>query len=1242
MARPVSSSHPFDPQRFAQLRVILELLPVGVWLTDRHGVILLDNPASARIWGRRFVGVDHFAQCRAWWPDSGIPLAAADWSLSRVLATGEPVLAEVIDIADFDGQRKTILSSAVPLPDADGRLDGVLVINEDISALSAAQVALRERERDYRALFDLAGVAKSEVDLTTGRYLRVNRRFCEFTGYDEAEILAMTLDHLIYPEDRAENDERIARALAGQHEAITFERRYRRKDGTTAWGLVNLAFVDGPDGHLRSLATIQDIGERKASEAALYLQDERMAVALRAASVIMFTQDLDLRYTWIYNPFVARAGAEQGIGKTDDEMMPPDQAMRLRPLKRRVLVEGIAISDEWSARQSRDGVVSVRHFRSTYQPLRDAEGNTIGLIGIGLDITERKEAEEALRRSDERLHVALANSPITIYAQDLDLRYTFMYNPTSGYNTAAALGHTDADLLAREDADRLTELKRKVLATGQQVRAEVQATGAAGRNYFDLSIEPLRDAHGTIVGVTGAAFDITERKRREQRDQLLAEAGEVLGASLDVDTALRAITDLLVPVVADWCVVSTIEDGWVVRRAARHVDPAGAEFLSNLIPRYRLGDAQTGGVARVIATGQPFFRAEGSLADETSMDDRDLQLRLALGVAGAVSQIVVPLVARGRVLGAINACLGPGLRRFEQEDFVLLQEVASRAALALDNARLYAAEHAAREAAERATARALRLQEATAALSTALTLDEAARVAAESFLNVVGAQASMVSVVDAAGETLELLHAVNLPDGLAERLRRVSLDATIPLATAARRGKAIFLDSSDEAERRFPGPGLDVRLAQGERSWAIVPLTVGGQILGTLLFAFDRPRALDEGDRALALAIAGLCAQAIDRARLHAAERSSRSRLQQIVEALPEAILVVDSDGRFALANSAAVSIVGFDPTGQRLPGVGPGSNDLFGARQADGSAHPAGDLPLERAVLRGETTRGEQLILRNAATGADVPVLVSAAPLRDPLGHLDGGLAAFQDISAIKTLERIRDGFYAAVSHDLKNPLTLIRAHTQLAQRQLGQLDPAIAAPLLERLGLVVTATGNMNQLLGDLLDHARLQAGEPLELQMQPTDLVAMLQRLAGQWAQLSDKHRYSVLAGQDAIVASIDPRRFERVLENLLSNAVKYSPGGGAILLTATLTEDDGRHWVEVGVRDNGIGIPAADLAHIFEPYRRGSNVRGKFTGSGLGLASARRLIEQHGGTVKITSCPGEGTTVFIWLPADLPPG
>jgi signal transduction histidine kinase len=122
---------------------------------------------------------------------------------------------------------------------------------------------------------------------------------------------------------------------------------------------------------------------------------------------------------------------------------------------------------------------------------------------------------------------------------------------------------------------------------------------------------------------------------------------------------------------------------------------------------------------------------------------------------------------------------------------------------------------------------------------------------------------------------------------------------------------------------------------------------------------------------------------------------------------------------------------------------------------------------------------------------------------------------------------------------------------------------------------------------------------------------------------------------VSGQDVIVGSFDEHRIARVLSNLLSNAVKYSNPESEIVITTSVPDDAGE-WLEISVLDHGIGIPATDLPLLFERFRRGSNVEGQIRGSGLGLASSKQIVEQHGGTITVESEEGRGSTFTVRLP------
>jgi transcriptional regulator with PAS, ATPase and Fis domain len=144
------------------------------------------------------------------------------------------------------------------------------------------------------------------------------------------------------------------------------------------------------------------------------------------------------------------------------------------------------------------------------------------------DITERKRTEEALRQSEERFRVALKHSPIAVFNQDRDLRYTWMYNPQLPRPVIEQLGKTVDEIFDPEEASRLTKVRRRVLDTGAGLRDEIQATFDGRKHYFDTTIEPLFDATGAVVGLTGASMDVTELREttealREAKKKLTEE-----------------------------------------------------------------------------------------------------------------------------------------------------------------------------------------------------------------------------------------------------------------------------------------------------------------------------------------------------------------------------------------------------------------------------------------------------------------------------------------------------------------------------------------------------------------------------------------------------------------------------------------------------------------------------------------------------------------------------------------------
>ena len=222
----------------------------------------------------------------------------------------------------------------------------------------------------------------------------------------------------------------------------------------------------------------------------------------------------------------------------------------------------------------------------------------------------------------------------------------------------------------------------------------------------------------------------------------------------------------------------------------------------------------------------------------------------------------------------------------------------------------------------------------------------------------------------------------------------------------------------------------------------------------------------------------------------------------------------------------------------------------------------------------------------------------------------------------------RLKDDFLSAAAHDLKTPLTTVIAQAQLLERR-AERHPESS---VDRSGLqrIVRESKRLNTLVLELLDASRLERGQLLGPR-EETDLAALAEEVGQRTS--SGRHPCTVMR-DGPLVGLWDRVRIAQVVENLVENAVKYSPAGGEIAVHV---------WQEEGAahltaRDQGIGIPAADLPHISERFHRGANVDDRsFSGMGLGLFLCRGIVEQHGGRIEVTSAPGKGRTATSHHPA-----
>jgi two-component system sensor histidine kinase ResE len=258
----------------------------------------------------------------------------------------------------------------------------------------------------------------------------------------------------------------------------------------------------------------------------------------------------------------------------------------------------------------------------------------------------------------------------------------------------------------------------------------------------------------------------------------------------------------------------------------------------------------------------------------------------------------------------------------------------------------------------------------------------------------------------------------------------------------------------------------------------------------------------------------------------------------------------------------------------------------------------------------------------------------VTLTPIRSPelagssFGAARNVVAIFRDVSDAHALEQTRADFLSMITHDIKVPLTVILGYTEMLtdpEPPPDQIPPDILTRIRE-------SGETIHSLVCNFLDLSRIEAGR-MTIDPRPIDVGLMLSHAVEHYGSSARRKGIQLaLEAEPLPLIPVDEPHFERVVASLLGNAIKYTPKGGRI----TITVGQQGPYVKVAFADTGRGIPADELPHLFEKYRRVREAR-RTEGTGLGLFIAKTIVSAHGGEILVTSTPGMGSTFTILLPA-----
>jgi PAS domain S-box-containing protein len=781
-----------------------------------------------------------------------------------------------------------------------------------------------------------------------------------------------------------------------------------------------------------------------------------------------------------------------------------------------------------------------------------------------------------------------------------------------GYGEEEILGRHFSYFYPEEDVERghPEDVLRAALAEGRFVEEGLRVRQDGSTFWASAVITALRDRKGNHKGFSVVVHDTTERKHADDVLRFLAESGATLASSLDYRTTLANVARLAVPTLADWCAVDVMEeDGSVERLAVEHSDPEKVALAYELQGRYPSDPNATRGIRKVLQTGEPDMMAEipEELIDEAAVD---FEHRAIMSRLGLRSYMVVPMVARGRRHGAITLVSAESGRRYEETDLRLAEELARRAALAVDNAKLY--EEARREIAERKEAQ------------------EALRQSESRYRTVVKQAAEGIFVVDI--ETKLILEANaayrNLLGYTAQDMLGLGLTLYDVVAHDRKSIDLYLRQIQDEGvhfigerrHRRKDGSLVDVEVSSSVISYG------GGEALCVIVHDItERKRSAERLQRSLDALLGLYEAGQILSSSLEREEIGSRlleiaSRVSNLTAAV---VAVPGEDGELRIWRSTGLeepwSQVRSSPEAveARRKTLETRKYQTAKLRQPgdeDGPQLVSLNLPL---LVRGRIIgvleaygpealterQNEETLISLANQGAsaleNARLYAELAERENRLQDLLRKLITAQEEERRKVSYEVHDGLAqtAAGAHQILQAFA--RQHPPDSDK--GRKD------LARVLKLVQQTVGEARYVIADLRPTALDDFGLAAAVRLQ-------VEKISSQGSRVD----YEEALGDERLPSEVETALF-RIAQEALTNVHKHAPSARVKVTLRRLNSS-----VLLQVRDWGPGFELEKITDSGGPGER------------LGLSSMRERVALLGGHLEVHSRPGEGTEVIAEIP------
>lgn len=863
------------------------------------------------------------------------------------------------------------------------------------------------------------------------------------------------------------------------------------------------------------------------------------------------------------------------------------------------------------------------------------------------ELLVRQQTEEALRLSEERYRTLIDNLGEGIGFVNENENLTFV-NPAAheifGVPPGQLTGRNLSEFMPPEEYAALRH-ETEVWRAGQTSTRESKIVRPDKQlRTLLVTARPRFDVDGVFLGTFSIFRDITARRQAEEElariranlersnQQLtqILEAGNLLRLNLDLDAVLHEIVRGAHRSQGYGMVVLNLFNE-ATRQMVVHshagLDQVGQQTLAGGTYDW---DEERRLLRAEFQLGRAYFIPHGTLDWDRELTGPmyvpDLPISDQPDAWHPDDVLFIPIELRdGRIAGTIWLDAPQDGQRPTIESLRPLEIFVNQAAVAIENAHLFAAEHQHRRELEAVYAASRQL---TQSLDLATVLD----AILSSVMQLVPATSTQLFLYD--GEHLKF------GSGLSEHGQKMAWPPLTPRPegltyTVARTGQALFIEDTARHPVFFASSTLPAPLLAA----ASLPLKMEETVLGVMNVSYAAPHAFDESERSILTLLAAQAAIALHNARLHqqlqsyatelerrVAKRTAeldheRQHLQAILDSAGEGIQIMDPDGRIIYVNPATERITGY-PSAEIVGRI---------TRLLSDDINPSAQLgTLHTQLLHGQPWQGEIVNRRKDNTLYDAAITVT--PLKNKQEQVTGFVVVHRDMTRLKELEHLKDQFVSRIGHELRTPIANIKLYAQLLERG----KPDRQADYLQTIQREIERLTHLND---SFLEMAELDAARtaphlsPVNINQLLTDLQTNFEPRAQQRPVTLQQQLDPSLSG---VVITTDRALLARAVSNVVENALQYAPRGATVTVATQQDPAAGQHSCRIIVHNTGPGISPEELPHMFERFYRGFAARDyKVPGAGLGLSIAQTIMQRLDGRLAVDSQPGQGVTFTLSL-------